>query len=117
MQIYSQGPKIRADAAALRTILSVTKWFPIDITIRGEGTAFVLSSPSIQIPEPGLPELHPIELRRNIGVGNQAQPLRSVAFARQWFPETAFSLLVCTGDERSVAFRPGRRTSKVACAE
>jgi hypothetical protein len=37
MQIYSQDPKIRADAAALRTILSVTKWFLIDITIRGQG--------------------------------------------------------------------------------
>jgi hypothetical protein len=37
MQIYSQDLKIRADAAALRTILSVTKWFVIDITIRGQG--------------------------------------------------------------------------------
>jgi superoxide dismutase, Fe-Mn family len=37
-------------------------------------------------PEPALPELHPIAWRRNIGEGNQAQPLRQSFLPRQRFP-------------------------------
>ena len=69
------------------------------------GTAWVLASASGQIEEPDLPELHPIAGRRNISVGNQAQPLRLVALPANGFRQ-AFSLLMCTEEQRQRSFCP-----------
>jgi hypothetical protein len=58
-----------------------------------------------------------MELRRNTGVGNQAQLLRPVAFARQWFLDSIFTSGVRRKETGRLFPLEKTRFAELSCAE